>query len=102
VEKAAKLARVSFCPECRTAEAAWQRAVQEKRAPVEARWERVYALVNATAKFHGVHPFIRGELNPTLGIAGTVRSEEDLAELKRLVGATEPPGPVDWTVRVGR
>src|SRR5215831_1246788 len=100
VENDPKWARVSFCPECRKAEALWKEAQKRKMAPIKAHWDRVNELVSNNPKFVAVHPFIRRGDPPTVGIEGHVQSHEDLDELKRLVEATEPTQPVYWTVRV--
>src|SRR5262249_54398276 len=53
-----KWARVSYCPECRKAEAEWQAAYDKKMAPIHSHWERAWELVQSNAKFHQVHPYI--------------------------------------------
>ena len=101
VVKEAKWARVSFCPECRKAEIAWKQAEQQRMAPIKAHWERVRAILEKNPKFDHVHPFIRRGSDATVGIEGQVKSDEDLAELKALIDATEPPTPVCWEVQIG-
>jgi hypothetical protein len=100
VVKEPKRARVSFCPECRKAEALWKEAKERKMAPIKAHWDRIRKLLENNPRFIAVHPFIDHGDPPTVGIEGNVESEEDLNELKRLVEATEPPQPLRWTVRV--
>jgi hypothetical protein len=100
VVKEAKRARVSFCPECRKVEATWREAQERKMAPVRAHWERVSELVYNNPKFEEVYPYIDREHGPKVGLEGRVKSDEDLAELRRLVEATAPPQPVYWDVSV--
>ena len=80
VVEEAKWARVSFCPECRKAESIWKEAQERKMAPVRAHLERVREVVHNDPKFEEVHPFLREENGPTVGLEGRVKSDDDLAE----------------------
>jgi hypothetical protein len=95
-----KRARVSFCPECRVAEATWNKTQERKLAPVLDHLDRVREVLRSSSKFSDVDAFIRRGNEPTVGIQGSVLLEADLTDLKRLVGDTKPPTPVDWKVRV--
>lgn len=100
VVKAAKWARVSFCPECRRAEAVWEEEQKRIMEPIIALRERIYEVIRDNPKYDNVYPFIRRVIPPSVGIEGHVKSAPDLVELKRLVEATAPPQPVHWSVRV--
>lgn len=95
-------ARVSYCPECRKAEAAWKEEQERKLAPVRDHLERVHNRLVGDARFSGVHAFLRQEKGPTVGLEGHVASDDVLAELKRVVGDTAPPAPVFWSVRIAK
>jgi hypothetical protein len=100
VVKEAKTARVSICPQCRMARTAWRLAWEKKMAPVRDHWERVSDLVRNNPKFKEVDAYIDEDNGPRVRLEGSVKSEQDLAELRRMVTATVPPQPVHWDVRV--
>ena len=74
-----------------------------KLAVVEAYWGSLSDLLYKHPRFSlKVHPYIRDGNNPEVGLEGKVKSDEELAELKRLVAGSKPPVPVHWDVRVDR
>jgi len=61
---------------------------------------KVRALVTADARFSRVHFDVYTGNGGSLMLSGAVRTEDDLAALKRLVDGTSPPAPVTWFVYV--
>lgn len=104
VVRDAKRARVSFCPECRKAEAVWKEHQRKVLAPIESHLERVRSIVHQDQRYGAVHPYLHcgaGGKILGVGLEGSVKTEADLADLRRLVEETNPPEPVQWAVRVG-
>ncbi len=100
VVEEAKWARVSFCPECRKAEAVWNENHNQIYGRVVSNLEDVRKLLKSDPRFRAVDAGLYLEFNDSLGLEGSVKTETDLAELRRIVEATKPPKPVHWKVRV--
>jgi uncharacterized protein (TIGR03067 family) len=95
-----KWARVSFCPECRKAEAAWKDDQKRIAAPIEAHLEQVRQLIHGDPRFSALHPYLQQKGGLRVGIEGSVKTESDLADFRQLVEETNPPKPVYWKVRI--
>jgi hypothetical protein len=95
-----KRARVSFCPECRKAEAVWKENHDQITARVSSHLKQVRELIRNDPRFGAVDASLYLEYNNSVGLEGSVKTEADLNDLRRLVEAMNPPKPVHWKVRV--
>jgi hypothetical protein len=95
-----KRARVSYCPECRKAEAVWKENYNQNYVRAVSNLEQVRKLLKSDPRFGAVDAGLYLEFNNSLGLEGSVKTDTDLADLRRIVEATKPPKPVHWKVHV--
>jgi uncharacterized protein (TIGR03067 family) len=100
VVKEPKWARVSFCPECRKAEAAWEEDQKQIAEPIEAHLEQVRNLISNNPRFEELDSYLQKKGGLCVVVEGSVKTESELGDLQRLVNETNPPKPVCWKVRV--